>query len=154
MEKCLAEEKTLTLNHFTSEDAFRIGSLIAEKAIKEGLPIGVDITAYGKTLFHFNSDSATPDNDNWLRRKRNTVLHFHHSSKYFYLKVKGDQDLIETKYGLLKLDHATIHGGFPLRLKDAGVIGAICVSGLKPEEDHDLIIETLRNYFKVGQDNV
>ena len=152
MENCLAEERRLTLTHFSSEDAFKIGSMIAEKAIKESLPIGVDITAYGKTLFHFNSDLATPDNENWLRRKRNTVLHFHHSSKYFFLKVKGDQDLIETKYGLSKADHVTIHGGFPIRLKDAGVVGAICVSGLKPEEDHDLVTETLYTYYNVSKE--
>jgi uncharacterized protein (UPF0303 family) len=152
MENCLAEEKRLTLPHFSSEDAFRIGSWITEKAIQERLPIGIDIYAYGKTLYHFNSDLATPDNENWLRRKKNTVLHFHHSSKYFYLKVNGDQDLIQTKYGLSKTDYATIHGGFPLRLKDGGVIGAICVSGLKPEQDHDLVIEALHRHYNIPKE--
>jgi len=151
MENCLAEEKRLTLTQFTSEDAFRIGSWITEKAIQEKLPIGVDIFAYGKTLFHFNSDLATPDNENWLRRKKNTVLHFHHSTKYFYIKVNGDQDLIQTKYGLSKTDHATIHGGFPLRLKEGGVVGAICVSGLKPEQDHDLVVEALVTYYGISK---
>lgn len=151
METCLREEIELTFSHFTSEDAFRIGSYLAEKAIKEHLPIGIDVYAFNKTLFHFNSDQATPDNDNWLRRKRNTVLHFHHSSKYFYLKVNGDQNVIQDKYGLSKLDYATIHGGFPIRLKDAGVIGAICVSGLKPEQDHELILEALCSYFEISR---
>jgi len=152
MENCLNEEARLILPHFSSKDAFLIGSKVAEKAIAENLPIAIDIYAYGKTLFHFNSDLATPDNDNWLRRKRNTVLHFQHSSKYLFLKVKGDQDQIETKYGLSKLDHARIHGGFPLRVKDAGMIGTICVSGLKPEEDHDLIIDTLHAYYNIPKE--
>ncbi len=152
MENCLAEEKKLTLTHFTSEDAFRIGSWITEKALRENLPIGIDIFAYGKTLFHFNGDLATPDNDNWLRRKKNTVLHFHHSTKYFFLKVNGDQDLIQTKYGLSKIDYATIHGGFPLRLKEGGVIGSICVSGLKPEQDHDLVVDALQTYYKISKE--
>jgi uncharacterized protein (UPF0303 family) len=154
MEQCIAEEKRLTLTHFTSEDAYRIGVMMVEKAIKEDLPIGIDITAYGKQLFHFNSDLASPDNDNWLRRKRNTVMHFHHSSKYFYLKVNGDQDLIHSKYGLSKEDYATIHGGFPIRLIDAGVIGAICVSGMKPEQDHELITDTLYAYYSIEKEKV
>lgn len=151
MEHCLAQEKQFTLTLFTCTDAYAIGSWIAQKAIRGNLPIVIDIHAYGKTLFHFAHDLASVDNENWARRKRNTVMHFHHSSKYFYLKVNGDQDLIETKYGLSRTDYATIHGSFPIRLIHGGVVGAITVSGLKPEEDHDLVLEALSAHTGIAQ---
>lgn len=151
MEHCLAEEMQFTLTKFTSSDAMAIGGMIAKRALNESLPIVIDVFAYGKTLFHFAHDLATVDNENWVRRKRNTVMHFQHSSKFFYLKVKGDQEVVETKYGLSKTDYATIHGSFPIRLTHAGVVGAITISGLKPEEDHNLIIDSLSEYTGIAK---
>ena len=38
-------------------------------------------------------------------------------------------------------------GGFPLTVKNAGVIGTICVSGLPHLEDHKLIVDALEQYL-------
>lgn len=147
MEHCLKEEELLKFNHFTSIDAFNIGNSITQKALSNNLPIVIDIFAYGKQLFHFSTDTTTQDNDRWVIRKRNTVLHFHHSSKYVNLKIKDDQSLLQTKYSLNRDDFVAIAGGFPIRIKNAGVVGAISVSGLKPDEDHQLVLDTLEEYL-------
>lgn len=36
-------------------------------------------------------------------------------------------------------------GSFPVILKGAGVIGAITISGLPPQEDHKLVVEAIRS---------
>ncbi len=68
-----------------------LGNSITKKAMSNNLPIVIDIFAYGKQLFHFSTDATSQDNDRWVIRKRNTVLHFHHSSKYVNLKVKNNK---------------------------------------------------------------
>ncbi len=45
-------------------------------------------------------------------------------------------------------EYACCGGGFPLNIKKAGVVGTICVSGLPHLEDHQLIVDSLREYLK------
>ena len=144
MLKALQDEKDNIFKKFDAEDAFIIGSYVAKKAIENKAQICVDIYAYGRTLYHFSSDQCIPDNDNWLRRKRNTVLYFQHSSKYIFHKIKGDQTLLASKYGLKAEDYTAIHGGFPIMIESSGIVGAICVSGMEPEQDHQLILEAIK----------
>jgi uncharacterized protein (UPF0303 family) len=36
----------------------------------------------------------------------------------------------------------------PIRIRDAGIIGAVGVSGLPQQDDHDLVVTTLRGYLR------
>ena len=47
------------------------------------------------------------------------------------------------RYGLAIADYASHGGSFPLRVKGAGVIGSITVSGLPERADHQLAVEAL-----------
>ena len=38
-------------------------------------------------------------------------------------------------------------GGFPVTVKDAGVIGVIAVSGLPEREDHGVVVDALCAYL-------
>ncbi|MEG0166002.1 heme-binding protein [Anaerorhabdus sp.] len=143
----LEEEKQLLFKGFNAKKAFLIGSKISEYAMKNDLQACVEIVANGKTLYHFSSDKCIPDNDQWLRRKINTVMYFHHSSKFIHLKLKGDSGLLGSKYGLKPEEYAVIHGGFPIYVENAGFIGAIAVSGLLPDEDHELVVSTIKEFL-------
>lgn len=45
-------------------------------------------------------------------------------------------------------DYAIHGGGFPVRVRGVdGVVGVIVVSGLKPEHDHQVIIEVLQDFI-------
>ena len=61
------------------------------------------------------------------------------------LKSKGKR--IEEAYLLSESDYAPHGGCFPIIVKDTGVIGTITVSGLAQEDDHKLVVQTIRNYL-------
>ena len=143
MEDALKQEMQYQFIKFDSNDALIIGNYISNYAIENDLAVCTDIFVNGKQLFHFSSDKCTVDNDNWLRRKRNVVLQFNHSSQFMYRKIKGDMTLLQSKYGLDIKDYSAIDGGFPVIIENTGVIGAICVSGMQPIEDHNLILEAI-----------
>ena len=46
-----------------------------------------------------------------------------------------------------KQEIACCGGGFPLTVKNTGVIGTICVSGLPHLEDHNFIVDALKEYL-------
>lgn len=148
MEECLQEEKKYEFDIFCAETAWQIGKAGVMYAKEKGLSVCVDIFAYSRQLFHYCSDGCTVSNEEFLRKKRNAVLYFGHSTRFLHIKNKSDTSLLQTKYGLELRDYCITMGGFPIRIKNSGIAGAICVSGLAPQEDHDFIIHLLEEYFQ------
>ena len=68
-------------------------------------------------------------------------------------KLNGDEQAFREKY-MLGDDAGSyaIHGGgMPIRVKGVEGVVAVCVvSGLKQEEDHQVIVEVLQEYLKTG----
>jgi uncharacterized protein (UPF0303 family) len=121
-------------------------------------------------LFQSATESGTiPDNENWVRRKRNTVLRWGVSSWAMRQKTIGglvagaSADQIEAafvkKYAIASAnggavaDEYAIHGGgYPIRVKGVeGIVAVVVVSGLKQEDDHQVVAETVRDI--VAQQN-
>lgn len=107
-------------------------------------PIGIEIVLGNKTIFQFLSPELSIDKQNWLRRKRNTVLHFELSTLEVSKKVKNNEAVLKSKYGLDLKDYTTTPGGVPITYSGVGVIGALTVTGLTPDEDHDLAMTFLK----------
>ena len=62
-------------------------------------------------------------------------------------KMKGDEKAFAEKYmlGHTAGEYAIHGGGVPVRVKGVeGVVGVIVVSGLKQEEDHQIVVEALQ----------
>lgn len=143
MDKSCLNEENAVFDCFTADMAFALGTFFYKYAKAHQIDLCADIYANGRTLFHFSTDHCTADKDNWLRRKWNTVLHFAHSTQFMYTKCKGDENLLASKYGCSLQDMTLTPGAFPILVKKVGCIGAVAVSGLKPEEDHQLILKGL-----------
>ncbi len=70
----------------------------------------------------------------------------------------GVEEAFVGKYSLVSssggktADEYAIHGGaFPVRVKGVdGVVGVIVVSGLKQEDDHQVIVEVVRGFIGTG----
>jgi uncharacterized protein (UPF0303 family) len=148
LESLLAQEASLELDHFSNDDAWALGSALMALARSRRLPIAVSIVRGGQRLFHYAAPGTTHDNDLWLERKLATVLHFGHSSLYLERKLKEQGSSLLEKYGLGPASYVAAGGAFPLVIRGTGLVGGAAVSGLKSEEDHDLVVEALREFAR------
>ena len=90
---------------------------------------------------------STIDDGKWIKRKNNVVNRFGHSSYYMGISLQSMGQTIEDKYLISSRDYAAHGGAFPLIIKDVGVVGTITVSGLPQQEDHELVVTTLRQFL-------
>ena len=149
-------EADLTFPSFTAATAWNVGNALRNRLLAFPSPTVINITLANSNqlLFHAVTHSGTqPDNDLWVARKRATVLRWGFSTWYMHNKMNGDEAKFRTKYMLG--DNAgqyAIHGGgFPIRVKGVeGIVGVIVVSGLIQEWDHQVIVETLKEYFETN----
>ncbi|KAF5632879.1 hypothetical protein F52700_6417 [Fusarium sp. NRRL 52700] len=146
---------SFTFTSFTTEDAFVLGNLLYARlypyAVK-GKPTVISIALANTSQVVFQTvtgPGTAPDNEQWVRRKRNTVLRFGNSTWFMHNKFKGDEVAFAAKYGIAdsnKGDYA-IHGGaIPIRVQGVeGIVAIVVVSGLKQDEDHGVIADVIKN---------
>lgn len=139
-------ESQYVFDKFDRVTAYEIGTMLANKAIAQQLPITIEIYLNDMTVYRYSHTGSNPINMNWSIRKRNSVLMFGHSTMWLNEKLKGEYPLLEARYGLSSEDYTLLEGSFPI-LTHSGVIGAISVSGLKPQEDHQIIVDTLTEFL-------
>ncbi|MEP7136771.1 MAG: heme-degrading domain-containing protein [Chloroflexota bacterium] len=147
LKELLQEEQELQFTKFNEEVAWKLGSQLVKKAHSRNLPVTVDITRGTHQLFHASLRGTSPDNDEWVKRKIRTVYRFGHSSFYIGQLLKNKGKNIEQAYLVSETEYAPHGGCFPIIVKDTGIVGTITVSGLPQEEDHKLVVETLRSYL-------
>ena len=147
LEQLENEHKTLQFDFFSAETAWKIGVLLREKAITEKKNITVHIVRNSQVLFHCALDGTRPDNDGWLDRKTKTVCRFNRSSLYMGKFLKNLGLSLEEKYHVSENEYCIQGGGFPVFLKNTGVIGAIIVSGMTDEEDHQWVVWAIKTYL-------
>lgn len=143
------QEQMAQFQSFSEEIAFDFGSVIYGIARSKRAAVVVNIRASDRALFHAAMPGTTPDNDEWVRRKSNVVLRYHVSSLQFgdTLALKGRA--VNPDMGIDMMNYAGHGGSFPIRVKKAGVVAAVTVSGLPQLDDHRMIIEALDQYLKI-----
>ena len=144
------QEARLVFKAFDELAALDLGQRLVTLALSQAAPVVIDIRTPDRTLFHAALPGASPDNDHWARRKSNVTLRFHKAS----LRVGETNRLRERgmtpDLGLDPLDYADHGGSFPVRVADTGVVAAITVSGLKSQEDHNMIVAVLEDLLARG----
>ncbi|KAI8884467.1 hypothetical protein K501DRAFT_322963 [Backusella circina FSU 941] len=148
VQSILGQEAECQFTRFTSQDALDLGLLLIENAKPYNKAVVVDITMAGHQLFHYAMQGTSFDNDEWVRRKNNTVNRFGHSSFYVGRYIASQGKTVEEKYFVSEKDYATHGGAFPLTIKDVGVVGTITVSGLAQQDDHNLVANTILQFLK------
>jgi len=147
LKQLLQEEQELQFTKFNENTAWQIGSQLVERSVSEGLPVTIDITRGNHQLFHASLFGTSADNDEWIKRKVRLVYRFGHSSFYMGQLLKSKGKRIEEVYLLSESDYAPHGGCFPVIVKGTGMIGTITVSGLPQEEDHKLVVQTIRDFL-------
>ena len=93
---------------------------------------------------------TSADNSEWVRRKINLVRRFLKSS-YRVVRERNQPDrLLPPHMAMSQDEYALAGGGFPIRVKGAGIIGTVTVSGLPERDDHGLVVEALA--LELGHD--
>ncbi|CAA6826045.1 MAG: Unknown protein [uncultured Aureispira sp.] len=139
--------RKITLEKFSNKIGLEIGLAIVHLAKERNQNIAVQIERLNHTIFLYVDDNLPADKHHWLRRKANVAKHFEESS----LSVK--QDLIEGKmslketFALDEKEYLAKGGALPIFVKNAGMIAVVSVSGLRDEEDHQLIMDALNDQF-------
>ena len=140
------QEASLTLESFSPETAWQLGSVLRELAISRDLHIVADIRRFGspdQQLFYFALSGTTPDNARWVRRKTNVVARFHKCSYHVGRLLEQTGLTFAQRYNLPEEDYAAHGGCFPLHVTGAGIVGSVTVSGLPQRDDHSLVVEAL-----------
>lgn len=141
--KIIEQEKALVFGAFDEEAAFELGSRLRDEALARSLPINIDIRLWDRPLFYAAMPGSTASNQDWARRKINTVRHFQKASYRVFLENGGVDQTIAPRHGLAPNEFILAGGGFPIRVRSAGVIGAVAISGLPSREDHNTIVAVL-----------
>ncbi|SDY40387.1 heme-degrading domain-containing protein [Eubacterium barkeri] len=141
------EQKTVCFHTFDEKVAWDIGVRLQKKAAIQHYPISIRIEACDRILFAASLPGAGPINDDWARRKGNTARRFNKSSYEMglYTRLRG-YDLC-ARYGLEPSEYAASGGAVPIIINGM-TIGAITVSGLAENEDHDLVVSTIHEVFE------
>lgn len=137
------QEASLCFDGFDEDMAWRVGSQLREHAVGLQRPLVIDIFLNGRTVFACALPGATSNHADWVRRKRNTVLHFSRCSYGVGRQLEKDGDTLLAKFALPISEYVAAGGCFPIRIRKVGVVGTITVSGLPQRDDHMLIVTTL-----------
>lgn len=147
LKQLLQEEQELQFAHFNEIAAWQIGRQMVERAMHENLPVTIDIMRGQQQLFHYSLPGTAADNDEWVKRKVRLVNRFGHSSFYMGQLLKHKGKTIEQSYLIPESEFAAHGGCFPIIVKGTGMVGTITVSGLPQEEDHKLVVESIRAFL-------
>lgn len=143
------QEELLRFDHFTNRDALELGNHIANAVYERGIDLAICIRKLsGSILFQHLTEGTNGNNENWMRRKFNTVRLMERSSLAAWADAQEKGEAI-SGMGLSDLDYVLCGGGFPIRLKSGELVGVIIVSNLPHEQDHQLLVELTADFLGV-----
>ena len=145
------QEAALVFERFDEAVAFEIGSAIRTRALRENLPIIVDIRTFDRPLFYAAMPGSNASNPDWARRKINVVKRYLRSTYRLVLEQQRPDRTFKVGEGLDIAEYVLAGGGFPVTVKGAGVIGVIAVSGLPEREDHNVVVDALCDHHRADR---
>lgn len=140
------EEETLEFPQFSREDAWNLGVLVSNNAAGYGVPAGVEVYQNGLLVFRRYPEGITRDHELWLRRKYRMVEYREMSSQRVQMLARQNGQTLKD-WHLDENEYCYWAGGFPIRVRGTGMVGAVCVSGLPGEGDHEVITDSIRQYL-------
>ena len=143
IKQIIAQEQGLIFPHFDESVAWSLGNRLRERALADKLVIVADVRTWDRPLFYMALPGTSGDNQHWVRRKANLVQRVMKSSYRVVLENSSDVDYFLPRRGLDNADFVLAGGGFPIKVKGAGMIGCITVSGLHERDDHRLVVEAI-----------
>lgn len=147
LEMCVQQEKTYVFSTLSREDIYRLGAILQRHCKAAYKPVAAEIKVNGMLLFRYYPEGATEYYRMVLKRKHNTAQIMEKSSLRFYAEnqISGLDPATDMLLDPQKLQFRG--GGFPLRVKGGCVVGSIAAAGMAHTEDHQLIVDSLKEFF-------
>ena len=147
LKELIAQEEQLVFDRFGQNDALRLAEIMISISKECGMAFGIEICLNGMVVFKYMPEGTGRLNDVWMEKKIQTVL----LTGWSTMRVWAMHEMIGQKRAgsmLPNEDYVMCGGGFPIRVKGAGVIGAIACSGPGDQNEHELCTEALERFLK------
>ena len=90
------QEEILQFTHFTNGDAWELGSMMVAEAKLRGLSLAMSIRMNnGFIVFQYGGNGTNLHDEQWMRRKYNTVKEMEISSLNLFTRLKAKEQTIE-----------------------------------------------------------
>ena len=143
------QEEMLRFEHFTNDDAWALGKHLVEKVEIDGIRMAISIKRLNDNcIFSYFSEGTNLMNENWMRRKYNTVK-YNEMSSFKQWAIQAINDRKPEDVGLSSKDFVFCGGGFPIKLNTGEMVAVLTVSNLPHEKDHQFIIEGLSTFLGI-----
>lgn len=148
MEEVIAHEEELVLDSFTRKDAKTLADIMFQINEEYQMAFAFEIYLEGMVVYKYLPEGTGKINDLWMERKINTVMTFHYSTMHYWIfsesiGAKRNVSFYPTE------PVAMCGGGFPIHVRNVGVIGALICSGPGDQNDHLFCLEALRRFKKM-----
>ena len=145
------QEEILQFSHFTNEDAWELGMMLVAESRRRGLDCAVSIRRNnGYAVFKYAGNTTNLNNDRWMDRTFNTVRTLEKSSLLVYSELQKNEETM-VDIALDPKEFSCMGGGFPVRVEEVGVVGAIMVTNQNHYINHDIIVKTLGRYLHIDE---
>lgn len=148
---CESHRARLRFSGFNAEDTWELGNALYREAGRRGFALAIEIRVNQVCLFSALMPGATAENIDWVRRKRNMVDFLGISSWAAGLMLQSRDTTLAQRYGLDLRDYAAFGGSYPLCLTSGCQIGTVTVSGAPQRDDHNLVLDTLREMLGIAE---
>ncbi len=143
------QEQLLQFDRFGNDMALDIGLRLIKRAKANKQTVTVEIARNGQVLFAHGMEGAPRDHLDWIRRKSNLANRTGHSSFYIHTQAVLDGLDYDAIPSFDPREYAAHGGAFPVVVRGTGQVGTITVSGLPGPDDHQLVVDVLKDYLQV-----
>ena len=140
------DEQDVILTCFSNENAWELGCLMVERAKERNLKLTISIDVNGQKIFYYAFDGTHLNNESAVARKSRVAHVFRCCSMRVFLELQASGGSIADR-GRDPKDYLAMGGAVPIRLKDTGMIGTVCVSGMAHPDDHQFVIDAMKAYI-------
>ncbi len=140
------QERVLVLPTADLVSLHALGARMYDDAVERGLPLTIQVRAGERLVYSAGAPGSAAINDHWASRKARVVHLFEQSSLLVRLAHEQDGVSFDEKHRLGDR-YAAYGGAFPLRVRGAGFVGSVVVSGLPQVEDHAFVVRLLAEHL-------
>lgn len=141
------QEEILVFDEFSNEDALKLGNILAEITENVENPISIRVFMNDTIVFQYTMDCDSEVRFGWTYRKYQLIKKTGHSSMHGKVRAMF---LDELKELTAKPDEYGFGcGGFPITVRNEGIIGALTLSGLPDPADHLYVVKALETMINV-----